>query len=223
MLEQNFNSVISVPKTAGDRIYIEVPFNVWEVFHQKGRVPVAGTINGFSFSSSLIPRGNGNYIMLVSNKILKTLDTNPSGVVQVVMGLNLTEKVMETKQEIIKKKRVIQYVPQPTSETCGQACIAMLSGAGMDEVIKVMHTSGPTSIGQLIEALDYYQIGHAAKNVRLSKKNPTYSETSILTVHMSTYTHWVLYHKGKYYDPEFGVLDQCHPDGNITSFLEIFL
>lgn len=117
---------------------------------------------------------------------------------------------------------MINYVQQPTFETCGQACIAMLSGSSIEEVIKTMKTKGPTSIGQLIEALDYYGIKHAEKNKRISKKNPKYSEVSILTVHMITYTHWVLHYKGKFYDPEFGVLDDCHPNGKITSFLEIY-
>jgi len=38
---------------------------------------------------------------------------------------------------------------------------------------------------------------------------------------MPKYTHWVLYYRGKFYDPEFGVLDKCHHEGKITSFLEI--
>lgn len=48
----------------------------------------------------------------------------------------------------------MELVMQPTSETCGQACIAMITGKGIGEVIKDMKTSGPTSIGQLIEILD---------------------------------------------------------------------
>lgn len=44
---------------------------------------------------------------------------------------------------------------QSTSETCGQACVAMITGKKIEEVIKDMKTSGPTSIGQLIEILDF--------------------------------------------------------------------
>ena len=118
---------------------------------------------------------------------------------------------------------MINYVQQPTFQTCGQACIAMLTGESIEDVIITMKTKGPTSIGQLIEALDYYRVKHAEKNKRISKKNPKYSDISILTVHMPNYSHWVLYYKGKFYDPEFGLLDECHPDGKITSFLEIYL
>ena len=41
-------------------------------------------------------------------------------------------------------------------------------------------------------------------------------------IRMPTYGHWVVYHKGVFYDPEFGILTSCHVDGKILSFLEIF-
>ena len=40
----------------------------------------------------------------------------------------------------------------------------MIAGKSVEEVIKDMRTDAPTSIGQLIEILDFYGIGHAEKN-----------------------------------------------------------
>ena len=117
----------------------------------------------------------------------------------------------------------MEFVMQPTDTTCGQACIAMITGKAVEEVIKDMKTDGPTSIGQLVEALDRYGIGHAEKNTRISKKNPVPYEYSILTVHTNAgYTHWTLLFDGKYYDPEFGVIEGEYTHGKITSFLGIF-
>lgn len=99
----------------------------------------------------------------------------------------------------------------------------MLAGKDIQDVRKDMRANGPTSIGQLIEALDLYGIRHAGKNTRISKKNPTPSERSILTVHANGgYTHWVLLYDGKYYDPEFGLIEGEYTHGTITSFLGIF-
>ena len=117
----------------------------------------------------------------------------------------------------------MKLIMQPTDTTCGQACIAMIAGKEVQEVIRDMKTDGPTSIGQLIEILDFYGIGHAEKNTRISKKNPVPYEYSILTVHTNAgYTHWTLLFDGKYYDPEFGLVEGEYTYGKITSFLGIY-
>lgn len=117
----------------------------------------------------------------------------------------------------------MELVMQPTPETCGQACIAMITGRDIEEVIKDMKTYGPTSIGQLIEILDFYGVKHAERNTRISKKNPAPYEFSILTVHTDAgYTHWVLLCDNMYYDPEFGLIDGEYTHGRITSFLGIY-
>lgn len=73
----------------------------------------------------------------------------------------------------------MELIMQPTSETCGQACIA--------------------------------------------KKNPVPHPYSILTVHADGgCTHWTLLYDGKYYDPEFGLIEGEYTHGKITSFLAIY-
>lgn len=117
----------------------------------------------------------------------------------------------------------MELVLQPTFETCGQACIAMITGKGIEQVIQDMKTNGPTSIGQLMEILDYYGVKHAERNTRISKKNPIPHEYSILTVHTNEgYTHWALLFENRYYDPEFGIINGEYTHGKITSFLAIY-
>lgn len=62
----------------------------------------------------------------------------------------------------------MEVVMQPTAETCGQACIAMITGRQIEEVIRDMKTGGPTSIGQLVEILDFYGVKHAERNTQRS-------------------------------------------------------
>lgn len=117
----------------------------------------------------------------------------------------------------------MELVMQPTFTTCGQACIAMITGKDIEQVIKNMKTSGPTTIGQLMEILDFYGVKHAERNTRISKKNPVPYEYSILTVHTNEgYTHWTLLFDNKYYDPGFGLIEGEYTHGKITSFLEIY-
>lgn len=118
----------------------------------------------------------------------------------------------------------MELIRQNSFTTCGQACIAMIADKSIETVIRDMGTDGPTSIGQLIDILDRYGIPHAQKNTRISKKNPVPHPFSILTVHTNEgYTHWTLLYRGKYYDPEFGVIEGGYPFGKITSFLGIML
>ena len=118
----------------------------------------------------------------------------------------------------------MELVLQPTPTTCGQACIAMITGKEIEVVIKDMKTSGPTSIGQLIEILDFYGVKHAERNTRISKKNPAPYKYSILTVHTNKgYSHWILWFDNKYYDPEFGLIEGEYTHGKITSFLGIYI
>lgn len=118
----------------------------------------------------------------------------------------------------------MDLVKQINATSCGQACIAMIADKSIETVIADMKTDGPTSIGQLIEILDKYGIPHAERNTRISKKNPAPYPFSILTVHMNEgYTHWTLLYNGKYYDPEFGLLEGEYTFGKITSFLGIYV
>lgn len=116
----------------------------------------------------------------------------------------------------------MELIRQNSFTTCGQACIAMIANKSIETVIHDMKTDGPTSIGQLIDILDRYGIPHAERNTRISKKNPEPYPFSILTVHTHAgYTHWALLYNGKYYDPEFGLIEGEYTIGKITSFLGI--
>lgn len=226
--EYKFDFLVNDEQFLKGRALIDLPFNVWEVFGVKGSIAVKTVINEVEFNLNLVPRGNGNYSFFLTNAMKKNLKVQKGTLLSISISI-LDNKVKngaetysdEKPAKCYKKIHNISYVSQPNNLMCGQACIAMLADVDIEDVTKVMGTRGSTSIGQIVEALDHYNIRHGEKNIRLSKKNPHYSEISILTVHMPKYTHWVLYYKGKFYDPEFGVLDQCYAKGKITSFLKI--
>lgn len=101
----------------------------------------------------------------------------------------------------------MKLVRQPTgSNQCGQACVATLCGLTLDEAIALMGTKGKTRTKQLVEAL-------LAKSVicgcRLKRGFPPDDQTAILKFkHSDGQGHWVVWHKGKYYDPQAGVFRQ---------------
>ena len=93
----------------------------------------------------------------------------------------------------------IQYIQQPTEYLCGQACVAMIAGVSVDDVIRVMDNDQATG-----------------------KTDIELPPVCILNVLLPRYSPWVLYYHGKYYDPEFGLTEELYCKAKIQSYLELF-
>ena len=111
---------------------------------------------------------------------------------------------------------------QPTGYLCGQACVAMLANVSVDEVIKLMNNDKGTSKKEIADALKHYGIKQAKTMTKADNKTPL-PDTCILKLLLPSYGHWALYHKGIYYDPEFGVLDCCYSKAKVQYYLEILI
>lgn len=114
----------------------------------------------------------------------------------------------------------IRYVKQPNAYWCGQACVAMLAGVPVEEVVSVMGNDKGTGKKDIARALDHYGI-RQAKTMTKADNATVLPKACILKVLMPTYGHWVLYYGGKYYDPEFGLMETLHPKARIQFYLEI--
>lgn len=122
--------------------------------------------------------------------------------------------------EITMKK--IDYIKQPTEYLCGQACVAMLAGVTVEEVVSVMKNDKGTGKKDIEKALNYYGIGQA-KTMTKADNFSVLPKACILKVLLPKYGHWILYYDGKYYDPEFGLMEELYPKARIQSYLEIYV
>lgn len=122
--------------------------------------------------------------------------------------------------EIIMKK--IDYIKQPTEYLCGQACVAMLAGVTVEEVVSVMQNDKGTGKKDIEKALNYYGI-EQAKTMTKADNFSVLPKACILKVLLPKYSHWILYYDGKYYDPEFGLMEELYHKARIQSYLEIFV
>lgn len=116
----------------------------------------------------------------------------------------------------------IKYIKQPTEYLCGQACVAMLAGASVDEVIQVMQNDKGTGKKDIEKALNYYGIPQA-KTMTKADNASVLPRVCILKVLLPKYGHWILYYDGMYYDPEFGLTQELYHKARIQSYLEIYL
>jgi len=73
---------------------LKPPFDVFEVFQRKGRVPVKGTINGFPFRSSLMNMGEG-HMMVVNAQLRAGAHCKGGDTVDVIMELDEDKRTIE--------------------------------------------------------------------------------------------------------------------------------
>ena len=115
----------------------------------------------------------------------------------------------------------IHYIKQPTEYLCGQACVAMIANVSVDEVIQVMNNMA-TGKKDIEKALEHYGIAQAKTMTKADNGTPL-PPACILKVLVHGYSHWILYYHGKYYDPEFGLMDELYCKAKIQSYLELYV
>ena len=96
---------------------------------------------------------------------------------------------------------------------CGSATVAMLAGTSLDEVVEVsrkLTPNEPTTKKSLKKWLDYYGIRYAAKSTRFDEHGSLPDICILRLMYVGTKIgHWNLFYKGKCYDPDYGVHDEC--------------
>lgn len=120
----------------------------------------------------------------------------------------------------------MKLVRQPEgSSLCGQACVATIAGVSLEESIRAFDgTRGGTRTKQVINALRKFGIACGDKLLRITKKQNKTS-TCIVTLHFDGCKgkHWVVYHEGRYLDPDVGIVTKYPSYVRETSFLPVYL
>ncbi len=98
----------------------------------------------------------------------------------------------------------------------------MLAGVTVEDVVSVMNNDKGTGKKDIEKALNHYGITQA-KTMTKADNNTVLPKVCILKVLLPKYGHWILYYDGKYYDPEFGLMDELYPKARIQSYLKIFI
>lgn len=208
----------------GNRHFIEIPFNVWEVCEQKGNIPVEVTIEQISFECKLIPKGQGRYYIPVTKKYLTRLPEKSSYSTTFSI-LNQLSRINHDSPYSTPIRMIdsINLVLQPEDGLCGQACIAMLTGLPLEEIITIMKAKKwQVSLSKMVETLDYFGLKHAEK---MSYKKEHFAQLpnlcllNVKTNHTSK-SHLLLYFDKLFYDPATGILTD-YDRSRIIGYLEI--
>ncbi|MBR7132344.1 MAG: hypothetical protein IKD04_02315 [Clostridia bacterium] len=103
-----------------------------------------------------------------------------------------------------------KHIFEPTSLQCGQAVLAMLADITVDKAIELSGTERETTLKQMLSVLDCCGIAYNPKRIAVQKKEQL-PPICFLSLETPKCWHWSLYFKGKFYDPEYGVLDDFPP------------
>ena len=99
-----------------------------------------------------------------------------------------------------------QYIHEPTPLQCGQAVLAMLSGKRVDEVAALVGTDRETKLFDMLSFFKNEEISFVDRRMQVNDKSEL-PEICILSLETPRCWHWSLYFRGKFLDPEHGVLD----------------
>lgn len=100
----------------------------------------------------------------------------------------------------------IVYIHEPTDLQCGQAVLAMVTGIGVEEVCRRLGNDRETDLREMKSFFRENGIAISDRRVQVSDKAEL-PELCLLSLETPRCWHWSLYHRGVFYDPEHGVMD----------------
>ncbi|HXA83648.1 MAG TPA: YdeI/OmpD-associated family protein [Candidatus Dormibacteraeota bacterium] len=77
LASKTFEAVLERTANRLGWVIARVPFDAAKVWGKRGQLKIQGEINGFSFSTSLFPTGDGRHFLLVNKKMLSGGKTAP--------------------------------------------------------------------------------------------------------------------------------------------------
>lgn len=101
-MKQSFEAKLIALGPGGSWTQMNVPFNVEQVFGTRARLAVRGTINGFAFRSSILPRGDGTHYMAVNKEMQQGAGAAPGDTVQVILEPDTAKRTVEVPADLKK-------------------------------------------------------------------------------------------------------------------------
>jgi hypothetical protein len=95
-----FESDLIRPDAPGTWTYLRVPLDVEAIYGSKSRIPVQGTVDGSPFRSSLMPQGDGLFIIVVNKELRDQINKQSGDSVTVIMERDTDVRTVEVPQDL---------------------------------------------------------------------------------------------------------------------------
>lgn len=203
---------------------IQIPFNVWEVCHQREGIKGDIVLDNNIIECELHPKEKGNYEIVITDEAAVKVEL---GVLHKIL-LHINGSLIRMDQNSpysfenpIRKIDSMNVIIQPEDGLCGQACVAMLAGVTIAEVISVMDCrEWQATMGRVISALNYYGIDHTDIIVYTEGRPDVLPKCCIMMEKMGRFCHYLVHYDGKFYDSNLGVLEE-YDMSKLLGYLEI--
>lgn len=207
-----------------DGYFIPIPFNVWEVCRKRDVIQGEIMMDNDIIHCDLIPVEKGMYKIHLTEEAAAHFDLNAVHKILLHIGASLIKIDQNSPYSVehpIRKIDSMQVIMQPEDGLCGQACVAMLAGVTIAEVISVMDCrEWQATMGKVISALNYYGIDHHNIIIYTEGKPAVLPKCCIMMEKMGRFCHYLVYFDGRYYDSTLGVLEE-YDMSKLLGYLEV--
>lgn len=203
---------------------IQVPFNVWEVCRKRDTIQAEVVLDNEIIDCELLPLEKGNYEIHIDDMDAVSVELGvPHKILLHIKGslIRMDQNSPYSFDNPIRKIDSMKVIIQPEDGLCGQACVAMLAGNTIAEVISVMDCrEWQATMGRMISALNYYGIDHSDIIMYTEGRPAVLPKCCIMMEKMGRYCHYLIHYDGKYYDSNLGVLEE-YDMSKLLGYLEI--
>ena len=112
MTIHSFETVLVRPEGVGTWTYLNIPPDISATFGSKWQIKVKGTINGYPFRSTALPRGDGSHYLVVGKNIRDQIKSIQGDTVKVILELDVEERQVEIPEDLAQ---ALDNLPQVKS------------------------------------------------------------------------------------------------------------
>jgi hypothetical protein len=95
-----FDAIIERSDVRGASSFVAVPFDVFEKYGTRGRVPVWADFNGEAYRGSIVTFGGGRHRLLVLTEVQERIGLSPGDTVHVTVKLDTAVRIVELDEDI---------------------------------------------------------------------------------------------------------------------------
>jgi len=96
----SFEKVLKRPEGVGTWTYLDIPQPVSATFGSKGQVRVKGTINGYPYRTTALPKGDGTHYLVVGKEIREQIQSAQGDTVRVTLEMDMEERKVDIPEEL---------------------------------------------------------------------------------------------------------------------------